>query len=135
MRPLATARGFTLFKLIKPPFIQEASNLSDLLYGKLLNQIDSPLLPIFNVSLFKLYINTIYSICQVFKSQDVVYSILWGVKESPREAKPFFKLIPLSFEGEGDTGGEVANYPTPFSFPVSAIKSLNLLQALGGLAE
>jgi len=44
-------------------------------------------------------------------------------KESPREAKPlFFKLIPLSFEGEGDTGGEVANYPTPFSFPVSAVK-------------
>jgi len=57
-------------------------------------------------------------------------------KKSPREAlASLLKLIPLSFEGEGDTGGEVANYPTPFSFPVSAIKNLNLLQAPGGLAE
>jgi hypothetical protein len=30
------------------------------------------------------------------------------IKESSREAKPLFqKLFPLSFQGEGDKGGEV----------------------------
>jgi len=38
-------------------------------------------------------------------------------KKSPREAlASLLKLIPLSFEGEGDTGGEVANYPIPLLF-------------------
>jgi len=30
------------------------------------------------------------------------------IKKSPREAKPLFSIsLPLSFEGEGDKGGEV----------------------------
>jgi len=38
-----------------------------------------------------------------------LFSLLWGgvIKESLREAKPPCHTLPLSFEGEGDKGGEV----------------------------
>ena len=72
---VATEKCFTLFKIIKPPFIMEASNLSDLRYGKLLNQIGSlrPFYTFFLTILLEKYINTIYGICQVLESQYVVF--------------------------------------------------------------